>query len=1093
MLLAALALFATGAPLALWPVDSLIKVFPDDPAGKNRAVEQAWLVPRNGHVSIQFAVRSPGRVPAVTVALKPPAGLETKVRRVGYVPVGTNPPRTPFDEVLRAAPALYPDPLLEDFPFPLEAGRTEAIWITVRAPASVLPGVYTGELKLLVGEKPLATASFRVRVAAVTVPERQTLKVTNWFTLGEAALGRFYKLENQPERYWELLENLGRVMAEHRQNVILTPVKSLTAVSLKDGALAYDFSRLDRWVQTFQKAGLIGTIEGGHLLGRASGYHSALVIPAWVIEDGKAVERRLEADDPRAEAFFSSFLPALYAHLKEKGWADRYIQHIHDEPHGAENPIYERYAKVIRKHLPGVPTIDAVSLDQDIGFFRDVCDIWTPVLGSFDRRLEMIRSHVERGGQAWFYTCISPQGRYLNRFIDYSLVKVRLLHWFNYRHQFTGFLHWGGNYWGPTPFLNVQTVINDNRTLLPAGDNAIVYPYPEKNTVLSSIRLEAMREGIEDYELLAALGKADPARTRELAQAAIPNINDYVRDAASFRRLQAKLLGVGEALPSVLPPRPPPGPPPLASWFVDSLTKVFPDDRPGPGPAVFDAARRSNVSIQLVLRAPRTLGDIYVDALPLAGPGAPIDTIRVRWVEYVVVTSNTPGTPEEELVRKAPALYPDALMEEFPITLRKNETRSIWLTVSVPAGQAPGEYKGRLRVRQGTEELARIPYAVRVHEATVPARIPLAIANHFTFADERIRQFYACSRFTEEWWELVANFARFLAGYHQNSIVADPVGLASAKVEGGELRYDFGNFERFVQTFQAAGVSEYIEGGNLLTRERRPGAPVMLRAWVVEDGRPAQRTLPYADPAAQRFLASWLPALHRLLEQRGWTKKYLQGVLDEPRPGEHEAFAETAAAVRRLMPGVRMMEPVGAKQDLGFMEPVEIWCPQLGSFDEERLKALRAHAERGGELWFYTALTPRGKYPNRFIDYSLVKVRLLHWMNFRYGFRGFLHWGGNYWGPEPFKDTQPVINLGRTYLPPGDAYITYPNRLRRSLYSSIRLEQMREGIEDFALLEELKKKDPARAAKLAGDAVASFTEYVREPKRFREIQRALLE
>jgi Domain of unknown function (DUF4091) len=88
----------------------------------------------------------------------------------------------------------------------------------------------------------------------------------------------------------------------------------------------------------------------------------------------------------------------------------------------------------------------------------------------------------------------------------------------------------------------VQTVINDNRTLLPAGDNALVYPDRENNSVLSSIRLEAMREGIEDYELLLALSKRDPQKARRLANTAIPHIDDYVRDVSAFRALERELM-----------------------------------------------------------------------------------------------------------------------------------------------------------------------------------------------------------------------------------------------------------------------------------------------------------------------------------------------------------------------------------------------------------------------------------------------------------------------------------------------------------------------------------------------------------------------
>jgi hypothetical protein len=43
-----------------------------------------------------------------------------------------------------------------------------------------------------------------------------------------------------------------------------------------------------------------------------------------------------------------------------------------------------------------------------------------------------------------------------------------------------------------------------------------------------------------------ALSKRDPVKARELAAEAIPHFTDYVRDVATFRRLQAKLLGVSE-------------------------------------------------------------------------------------------------------------------------------------------------------------------------------------------------------------------------------------------------------------------------------------------------------------------------------------------------------------------------------------------------------------------------------------------------------------------------------------------------------------------------------------------------------------------
>jgi len=547
-------LFAVGcgevSPVRSWYVDSLVKVFPGDQPGTHEMPDATWLVARNGHVNLQIAFRSERAIPQLRIEIKPPvrAGtkLEAEARWVRYVPVGSNPPGTPYDELARPAPALFPDPLMESWPLGLKAATTQPVWITVHAPAGAPPGKYNGSAVLFSGQQRLHELNFTIRVTGAVVPASQQLKVTNWFSFSydpaTSDLQRHYKIAPYSSQHWQLLSNLGRVMAAHKQNVILTPVMALAQPTAAGGTIRYDFSLLDKWVDTFRTAGVIGTIEGGHLLGRSGSFFDPMIVPAYIIEGGQAVRRNLDTDDPRAEQFLASFLSALFAHLKEKGWEKQYIQHVHDEPHDREAPVYNRYAKIIHKHLPGVPTIDAVGLHQDISFFAGVTDIWVPVLGSFDHQFDKIRTHRAKGKEAWFYTCVTPQGRYLNRFIDLPLVKTQLLHWFNFRHGFTGFLHWGGSSWAPDPFDNVQTVINGNRTLLPAGDNAIIYPNAEKLSVLSSIRLEAMREGIEDYELLVALAQRDQAKADLLARTAIPHVNDYVRGVPAFRELRRQLL-----------------------------------------------------------------------------------------------------------------------------------------------------------------------------------------------------------------------------------------------------------------------------------------------------------------------------------------------------------------------------------------------------------------------------------------------------------------------------------------------------------------------------------------------------------------------
>jgi len=530
--------------LSVWFVDSLVKVFPDSPAVTS-SFELALVTARNGHSSLQVALRSESHRLVRVRVIAPRLGnvaLTVQSYRVGTVQVNSHPTDTPSDEVVRSAVGPYPDPLFPlEKEIALEASRTEALWVSVFAPNETRAGTYRGMVEVDAGKQKLRL-SFQVEVFAATVPKEQQLWVTNWFWFDHELMAKHYpKLKSDADRYWRVLENTGRTMAEYKQNVVFVPVRTLAKAQLAGGAVQYDFSLVDRWIETFDKAGMAHMIEGGHLSGRlGGGYDSPYVIPTDLVENGQMVRKDLPADDPRAEHNLREFLRQLRDHLKEKGWLSRYVQHVHDEPHGTEMPIYRRFVHIVSEELPGVPTLDAISLREDISA-QEETTIWVPKLGTFDERLDAIAAHKARGGQSWYYICLDPRGKYLNRFIDFPLIKVRLLPWVNYRYGLSGYLHWGGNFWTDRPFENLQPDWGGG-FVLPAGDNAIVYPDPEHDGVLVSMRLEVMREGIEDYELLMESARHAPAGTDALARAVMPTLTDYLRNVTQFRKAERELL-----------------------------------------------------------------------------------------------------------------------------------------------------------------------------------------------------------------------------------------------------------------------------------------------------------------------------------------------------------------------------------------------------------------------------------------------------------------------------------------------------------------------------------------------------------------------
>ena len=530
-----------------WFVDSLVKVFPSDlPAKKQPKMAEIWAA-RNQHASLQVVVRSAQPLSGLSAAVEPLQGpkgasLQVSARPVGYVVVGSHTKDTPPEELVGEAPGWFPDPLL-DFPVDVKGGRTQAVWVSVHVPADAAPGTYRGAVSLQAGGRAVARAPFSLRVLRATVPEERHLKVTNWFWLADKPARQFYKAPAFSEDWWKLIENVARVMAGHRQNVVLTPLMELITPRYEAGLLRYDFSNFDRWVETFRRAGVIGYIEGSHLLGRSGeSYEGSVQTSIFQPVEGKVQTLAVPADDPRVEPFLAGFLPALNAHLEEKHWKSAYYQHILDEAHGPEPPYYARFAGYVRRYLPGVLTMDAVDAEHMPRELQENCDVWVPILGNFSDQMELIERRQASGREVWFYTCLFPNQRHLNRLIDYPLLKVRLLHWLNFRYGLTGYLHWGWNFWSPEPMNDTQPVINANTELLPPGDAFIVYPDRERKSVFSSIRLEAMLEGIEDYELLLALKARNPVEANRLGKAAIASFTDYVRDPAAFRQLQRELL-----------------------------------------------------------------------------------------------------------------------------------------------------------------------------------------------------------------------------------------------------------------------------------------------------------------------------------------------------------------------------------------------------------------------------------------------------------------------------------------------------------------------------------------------------------------------
>lgn len=469
---------AANESLDVWTSDSLTKIFQStvfDPASPQ---ELSLLAARNEYRSGQIVVRSDNVLTNIEVTPSDLVGpnnftlSNVTVQLVEYLTVRRHSELIDPAEVLYppdAGSMLYPDPLLPTSQLAeLPANTTQPFWYKAFVPGDAPAGDYYGTVSIA-ADQAQYTVNVHLRVYDVTVPELADSEylVDNWLVSagwaphGVAAIDYQYGIEQWSDEWWTLMSRFADYMADHRNNVLwLSPIAYLQQASHIDdqGNIAYDWTLFDRFVQMFKNTGAGKYLHGVSLL-LGKNADDRFVLSILANENGEIVQKLVTVDDPRAEAFLNDYLPALAAHLYEKGWLDTFIQSGGDEPRSNQdnadnNWVYDKiHALTVVEDSSGVKhgikTADAQVIRQEQS--QSGLDVFIVKQDVFDLNQSFHKEMQRLGKELWLYICNYPQGKYLNRLFDMHLTKTLLPHWYTYKNGMTGYLHYGFNIWAPEP------------------------------------------------------------------------------------------------------------------------------------------------------------------------------------------------------------------------------------------------------------------------------------------------------------------------------------------------------------------------------------------------------------------------------------------------------------------------------------------------------------------------------------------------------------------------------------------------------------------------------------------------------------------
>lgn len=537
-----------AAPMQVWSVDPLIKIFRDAAPATGVASEDEA---RGQTATFQIVVRSDSVLKDLECQAGPlrdenssnaTALMGAEVRYVGYVPVDRSLSKPPKDRV-RKPPADFPDPLFDEAPAEVKGGEAQPIWITLKIPLDCQPGIYHGHARISAKingatERSSASVPLTIKIYPDKV-EHTRLWVTNWFqpNSGYKPMPKDYSPE-----FWQMLRLYARDMAAHRQTVARTVPLELAQYKFDaNGDITdIDWSRMDQWIQIFIDEGVIGRIEGQQFAWRKGKWNSPYVVSTYVPDGNGVKEVKVDPESAEAAKFYSRFLPMLQQHVLEKGWGEIWMQHVGDEPDNFNFASYEQVAALVKKYAPKLRRMDAILTPKVV---RSM-EVMVPLLNVLHDNWGVFNQRQTEGEELWFYICGNPQGEYANRELEMPLIKVRLLPWIDFRYGIKGFLHWGYNFWNKVPDYQKQMklVYGTGRPDAFPGDAWIVYPKLNGLGVNDSIRWEAQRDGCEDHELLSQLAERDSTAANRIAKSIILDFNRYDTSIKDFRKTQRELL-----------------------------------------------------------------------------------------------------------------------------------------------------------------------------------------------------------------------------------------------------------------------------------------------------------------------------------------------------------------------------------------------------------------------------------------------------------------------------------------------------------------------------------------------------------------------
>ena len=514
-----------------------------------------------------------------------------------------------------------------------------------------------------------------------------------------------------------------------------------------------------------------------------------------------------------------------------------------------------------------------------------------------------------------------------------------------------------------------------------------------------------------------------------------------------------------------------------ATWKVNQK-RALPTET-DPAGLQISAARNDWESCQLVLNPKQETQLESISFSPLKnadGDEIVPENLTARDVFYHFIENPTDRTGVREF-------YPDALPPfTFPKTLKAGQNAPIWFTVYVPEGTPAGDYVSNVTLTLKNADISEkvtVPLRLHVWNFDIPRENHSETA--YGFSTARSYQYHGVKG-EENQRKLDQIYLRVLSRYRISPYHPETMDkiryewiVDREKPENSHCVIDFSDFDRAMEH----AINEYHFTNFVISIPGMGGGTYQSR-WSPKIEGFGEETVEY-----QAMFASCVRQIEAHLREKGWLNKAYVYWFDEPDPKDYEFIKNGMNRIKKYAPGIQTMlteEPSAEVVAGDLLGKVDIWCPLTPHFDPEIAEKCRAKGER---FWWYVCCGPRAPYCTEFIDHSAVEMRTWLWQTWQNDVVGTLIWATNYWTSptafpkvpqDPYLDPMSYVSNhalpagtkrfwgngdGRFLYPPLSCAVPNKNTDAPNFeepVASIRIEMLREGLEDYEMLYLLREK-----------------------------------